>query len=323
MDIFIIKYLTSRVSELDINIADEYGKTSLHHVVWCNKNVFKQQYMQAITDSNENKVIQLSALVNDDEALVNEGFLKMCKYGFLNLVKWVTYFLTIDENFLRIYFRIPLMKYAGKIHTINELYTAFDDVCSRCSTPLTAACSQTNTSVPVHLLKEFNFIGINSVDGLGNTPLHYSINLEEKTLLHEECERGSATGVMKLVSVNDHVINMQDSYGRTPLHFASYYGHTNIVEILRLLGVDESIFDDYGLTPAQLANRWQQLSQLLNADPPSQMQQLLQRYIAIGLTNQRQIVARNRLKYRVQMLQHREQQRYQLILAQYRKLQTP
>ena len=50
-------------------------------------------------------------------------------------------------------------------------------------------------------------------------------------------------------------MNEQNNVGDTPLHIACKLRHNNIVEALMLAGADETIANDEGKTPAQLAER--------------------------------------------------------------------
>ena len=47
--------------------------------------------------------------------------------------------------------------------------------------------------------------------------------------------------------------NVQDNVGRTPLHWACYFDHGDIVKTLMIAGADETITDLNWLTPVQLA----------------------------------------------------------------------
>ena len=58
---------------------------------------------------------------------------------------------------------------------------------------------------------------------------------------------------MRLVNVDDHMINAQNNAGYTPLHYACRLGHSDIVKTLMLAGADETITDIVWLTSAQLA----------------------------------------------------------------------
>jgi ankyrin repeat protein len=48
-------------------------------------------------------------------------------------------------------------------------------------------------------------------------------------------------------------VNMVDSYGVTPLHFAADRGHKEIVQLLISKGADVNVVTKYGLTPLNLA----------------------------------------------------------------------
>lgn len=65
-----------------------------------------------------------------------------------------------------------------------------------------------------------------------------------------------------------HSVNIQNNSGDTPLHKACEHGHSNIVETLMLVGADETISNDDGETPAQVAACMEhgKLLQLLTRD---------------------------------------------------------
>ena len=60
---------------------------------------------------------------------------------------------------------------------------------------------------------------------------------------------------MELVIVKGHNINAQDNSGYTPLHTACYYGFGDVIRALMMVGVDETITDEYSRTPAQVAQK--------------------------------------------------------------------
>lgn len=59
-------------------------------------------------------------------------------------------------------------------------------------------------------------------------------------------------------------ISIKDSeYGKTPLHYAAYYGNTNMCSRLVELGADVNIKDRTGRTPYQAAERQPAIQRLL------------------------------------------------------------
>ena len=51
-------------------------------------------------------------------------------------------------------------------------------------------------------------------------------------------------------------VNARDKDGNTPLHWAVWYGHDNIVELLLAAGADVNARDEDGKTPLHLAAQW-------------------------------------------------------------------
>ena len=76
------------------------------------------------------------------------------------------------------------------------------------------------------------------------------------TQLHKACDKGDVTEVMRLVNVDDHMINAQNNGGNTPLHLACQFGHSDIVKTLMLAGADETITENFLWTPARVAEAY-------------------------------------------------------------------
>ena len=93
----------------------------------------------------------------------------------------------------------------------------------------------------------------------GNTALHYVVWCSKdtgQTELHNASFLGDMTTVMRLLRLNDHhSINAQNTAGYTPLHFACYFGHSEIVKVLMLAGADKTICDGNTQIPIQMAER--------------------------------------------------------------------
>jgi hypothetical protein len=65
------------------------------------------------------------------------------------------------------------------------------------------------------------------------------------------------TELCRLVYVCGEDVNVQHNYnGNTPLHWACYDDDSDIVGALLLAGADETITNDWGLTPVQWAVEW-------------------------------------------------------------------
>ena len=78
---------------------------------------------------------------------------------------------------------------------------------------------------------------------------------------------------MRKLVLRGHNINAQDNVGDTPLHFACFYGHRDIVTTMILAGADTKITNDKGETPAHVAERRKhnELLHLLDRDNLWQM----------------------------------------------------
>lgn len=48
-------------------------------------------------------------------------------------------------------------------------------------------------------------------------------------------------------------VNIQNSFGETPLHVASQFGHAKITKLLVKFGADKKIKNDEGMTPLDVA----------------------------------------------------------------------
>jgi ankyrin repeat protein len=81
-----------------------------------------------------------------------------------------------------------------------------------------------------------------------------STNARQTTALHIYAQNGSGDATAKLLETPDGVdqINIQDSNGRTPLHFAAMGHKERIVKLLIKAGADVNALDDNGKTPLQL-----------------------------------------------------------------------
>ena len=123
-------------------------------------------------------------------------------------------------------------------------------------TPLNKACASVKIPVSIYLLTEVSDLDISIVDRYGNTALHNALWCCKDfgyTQLHVACRAADFNEVLKLVSLGGHNINAQDNTGDTPLHWASKYGYSDIVQALMLAGADETINNMFLETPVQLA----------------------------------------------------------------------
>ena len=78
---------------------------------------------------------------------------------------------------------------------------------------------------------------------------------KELTQLHKACLENDETKVLRLVCTNEHEINVQDNADYTALHWACYFGYSDIVKSLMLAGADEQITNMSKETPAQVAKK--------------------------------------------------------------------
>ena len=128
-------------------------------------------------------------------------------------------------------------------------------------TPLIKACFNANESVSRYLLVEARDLNVNITDKRGNTALHYTISCSQgngRTLLHKACIENDVDKVRQLLwyettKARGYEINVQDNYGYTPLHYACFFGHNNIVVLLMQAEADATITHDLQKTPAQVA----------------------------------------------------------------------
>ncbi len=59
--------------------------------------------------------------------------------------------------------------------------------------------------------------------------------------------------LLKIAIAKNANLNWQDEKGRTPLHWAAYYGNTEIAKLLIFHGANPYIKDKNGLTPLDIA----------------------------------------------------------------------
>jgi len=77
-------------------------------------------------------------------------------------------------------------------------------------------------------------------------------NEDGETPLHEASYRGH-TDIVKELLKHKADPNIQGTWGDTPLYSASYGGHTDIVKTLLAAGADPNIQNNYGRTPLDSA----------------------------------------------------------------------
>ncbi len=80
--------------------------------------------------------------------------------------------------------------------------------------------------------------------------------MEEKTDILRAAGNGKAKRVKLLLTGNPDLVNAQDKYKQTPLHQASFGGHTKTAELLLQHKVDVNVQDVDGWTPLHRASSW-------------------------------------------------------------------
>ena len=69
--------------------------------------------------------------------------------------------------------------------------------------------------------------------------------------LIDAVKRGDLEATKSVLDVNAHLINQRDESGATPLHYAAFNGHREIVRLLIQRGGEANITDgQFGATPA-------------------------------------------------------------------------
>ena len=67
-------------------------------------------------------------------------------------------------------------------------------------------------------------------------------------LIHDAVEKGNVEAIKQHLAAGTDV-NVRDSIGETPLHYAARWGHKGIAELLIANGADVNAKHDYGYTP--------------------------------------------------------------------------
>ena len=234
-----------------------------------------EKLKKAAREGRLEDVIALLVKFSNDIELLNETLIWSCAAGHLEVVKWLAEHTTTDVN------------YSGKVTGINvvneEFSIYYTPVTAACGeghlnvvkylleiahadvnlpdsgewayTPLTRACG-VSMPVSMYLLSEVTNLDVNIANSIGYTALHAAIWLGKnrgRTQLHNACIEGDMSEVDRLVYESDHMINLQDNAGYSPLHCSCYFGRSDVVKTLMLAGADETIRNSDTETPAQLA----------------------------------------------------------------------
>ena len=204
------------------------------------------KFIDTVYHGRLDDVIALSYLFVNDVERLNEALIESCKYGRLDVVKWLVEHTAVDITSRQGYYYTPLTAacWYDCLNIVKFLVeTCHADVNLPDGdgvTPLTAACCRISSSVTKYLLCEANGLAVNFCDSNNNTALHYAIWYEKGyrgfTKLHTACaEKDDICDIIKIVYVESHDINVQDNDGNTPLHKACEHGRKKIVDILMYL----------------------------------------------------------------------------------------
>ena len=238
----------------------------------------EHQLYDAAGDGRLGEVIQLSSHeFSRNVRVLSVAFHCSCKNGQLVVAKWLAEHTRADVDYVIrsvMSSSRPLVTacYNGKLDIVKYLLkdsrvnVNLND-CNFGLTPLSWASSKVNTPLSMIFLQEASDeLDVNIVDNYGNTALHYTIWCRTSYKLHEACDRNEMPEVMRLIYEDYFSINEQDNWGNTPLHFACRDGRREIIEVLMVIGADETITNDKGLTPEVVAQKggYNEVVELLN-----------------------------------------------------------
>ena len=224
----------------------------------------RERFFRAARNGRLKEIIELSSKFKNNVEVLSEALIESCRGGRLDVVKWLGEYTAADVNYNKwevLLWNTPLTAACGYDHLDIVKYlveTCRADVnlpADGGHTSLTRACRYVSMSVSTYLcaVSDLDVNIANRHDG--NTALHYVVwySKDDYTQLHWASYRGNVTEVLNLVYVKGHKINVQDNDGYTPLHIACFNGDSDIVESLMLAGADETITNNRGETPAQVA----------------------------------------------------------------------
>ena len=238
----------------------------------------RERIKVAASNGQLKAVIKLSTKFSDVK-LLSETLIRSCVRGHLDVVKWMVEHTAADVNYTAVirvtltwgeevdryftpltaackYKHLDILKYLVKTSRVD---VNLPENSKLGFTPLIAACVNCSMSLSMYLLSEVSDLDVNIAGYRGFTALHFAVSCSKDigdTHLHLACIKGDVTEVMRLVNVDDHMINAQNNGGYTPLHLACRLGHSDIVKTLMLAGADETITDIYWRTPAQVAVKY-------------------------------------------------------------------
>ena len=224
----------------------------------------KETLFDAARNGRLKEFIELSCKFSNCVKVLSRALREACLYGHMDVVKWLIEHTTADVNYNSTdvhWWSTPLTAacFSNHLDVVKYLVKAgYADVnLHNCEgdTPLTVACNCVHPSVIIYLLSvgDLDFNMVNKYNG--NSALHFAVwcSKEDDSQLHWACDYGDVTRVRKLVFVSGIKINVQNNSGNTPLHRACFHGNSDMVETLMLAGADETITNDDGETPGQVA----------------------------------------------------------------------
>lgn len=160
----------------------------------------------------------------------------------------------------------PALYMAGAKNRFDQVrwlveHTSLRDDVRVLSNAIETACYNGHWRVVNWLLNNTQ-VDVNCIDNRGNSALHAVIwfgRNRGQTELHKACRTMKPDVDLAILRRQLYVIgeniDEQDNDGNTPLHVACEYGHHTVVEFLMLASADETITNDRGQTPAEVAFR--------------------------------------------------------------------
>ena len=73
--------------------------------------------------------------------------------------------------------------------------------------------------------------------------------------LNSAVYRGDVAAVQEALTLHPELVNVKNEVGRTPLHYAAWRGHNEMISLLVSRGADINAITDRGHTPLHLAVR--------------------------------------------------------------------
>ncbi len=103
------------------------------------------------------------------------------------------------------------------------------------------------------MLKHVTALDVDITDNKGCTAVYNVISYDKRARLLDAALDGNATELCRLVYVLGNDVNVQDNNYYTPLHKACARSSVDIAGALLLAGANETLTNDRGETPAQMA----------------------------------------------------------------------